>query len=291
MRWHGPRIASCSYSRVIAENGQVCVSPSNVYPPLFRCFMDACEHGARTKNRFSFGFFAFFAVVAHGFGCGSPGEGVARPPPPGWDGGQQDADGHDAQCSPKTCSMLGAQCGHVPDGCGGALACGQCPPNMVCGGSGPNQCGTASCVPRTCVQLGACCGTVSDGCSQILDCGQCTPPEICGGTGVPNSCAPPCEEASKSCAGTCVALDDPAFGCEMPLDPSTPCAPCPSAPNATPACQHGSCALACSPLWGDCDANPANGCETDLNSVDHCGDCKTTCSTTHITSENREETN
>src|SRR6266545_4100040 len=44
--------------------------------------------------------------------CGAP------PPPP---------------CQPKTCTSAGASCGSMPDGCGGTLQCGTCPPGQTCG--------------------------------------------------------------------------------------------------------------------------------------------------------------
>ncbi|MFT3922119.1 MAG: hypothetical protein QM778_06265 [Myxococcales bacterium] len=45
-------------------------------------------------------------------------------------------------CVPKTCNELNAQCGLVPDGCGGQLNCGACVNPQTCGGGGvPNVCG------------------------------------------------------------------------------------------------------------------------------------------------------
>lgn len=209
-------------------------------------------------------------------GCGSGGD-AAKPPSPGWDGGGEGDAAEDAGCSPKTCAMIGAQCGTAPDGCGGALACGDCPSGQTCGGGGPNECGTSACVPRTCVQLGASCGAVSDGCSQVLDCGECEAPESCGGGGVPNACGLTCDGSTKKCSGTCVDLSDPAFGCEIPLDPSDPCAPCPSGPNGMAACEAGVCSVVCSAGWGDCDASSATGCETSLETVANCGACGVAC--------------
>jgi len=44
--------------------------------------------------------------------------------------------------------------------------------------------------------------------------------------------------------------------------------------NATAICVDGACAVgACDEGWGDCDGDPSNGCETDLNAPDACGDC------------------
>ena len=37
----------------------------------------------------------------------------------------------------------------------------------------------------------------------------------------------------------------------------------------------------CPAGWGDCDSNPANGCETQLNSLQHCGACNVPCNLNH----------
>jgi hypothetical protein len=39
-------------------------------------------------------------------------------------------------------------------------------------------------------------------------------------------------------------------------------------------------ACMCPPGSGDCDGNPSNGCEANLNTNAHCGDCNTTCAQT-----------
>ncbi|MDB4932297.1 MAG: uncharacterized protein JWM10_4781, partial [Myxococcaceae bacterium] len=70
-----------------------------------------------------------------------------------------------------------------------------------------------------------------------------------------------------------------ATGCETPLGTSLAhCGACGRActtgPNATPACAAGACAAVCASNYGDCDANVANGCETDLRtSPTNCGAC------------------
>ncbi len=85
-------------------------------------------------------------------------------------------------CVKATCTDIGASCGTTPDGCGGFLDCGACPIGEMCGGGGPNVCGTKWCTPKTCVQLGASCGHVSDGCGSVLHCGLCVEPGfVCQG--------------------------------------------------------------------------------------------------------------
>lgn len=95
-----------------------------------------------------------------------------------------------ATCTPTTCAEKGADCGSIPDGCGGSLNCGSCASPSTCGGGGtPNVCGTSNtCVPKTCASLEKNCGSVSDGCGGTLNCGSCTSPATCGGGGVPNVC-------------------------------------------------------------------------------------------------------
>lgn len=50
-------------------------------------------------------------------------------------------------------------------------------------------------------------------------------------------------------------------------------------PNATAVCVGADCTISrCSPGWTDCNGNPADGCETDLNtSLTSCGTCGSTC--------------
>ncbi|MCY1079227.1 hypothetical protein [Archangium lansingense] len=76
-------------------------------------------------------------------------------------------------CTPASCSVLGADCGPVADGCGGTLDCGTCAAPRTCGGGGtPNVCG---CTPTTCAASGATCGVIPNGCGGTIDCGPCAP--------------------------------------------------------------------------------------------------------------------
>jgi hypothetical protein len=97
-------------------------------------------------------------------------------------------------CTPRSCSQQGIQCGPAGDGCGGQLDCGPCAPPETCG-AGPTHyvCGESDagiCVPKTCADLGFTCGLNGDGCGSIIDCGTCAPPKICGGGGRPSVCGP-----------------------------------------------------------------------------------------------------
>ncbi len=101
-------------------------------------------------------------------------------------------------CVPTTCAAQGKECGVILDGCGGTKQCStstsggnvDCQQGQVCGGGGPNKCGTTLCVPQTCAQLGKDCGLVTDGCSGVINCGLCSAGFTCGGAGgVSNKCS------------------------------------------------------------------------------------------------------
>jgi hypothetical protein len=68
--------------------------------------------------------------------------------------------------------------------------------------------------------------------------------------------APPvCEPTQKLCDGSCVSLDNPAFGCSR-----QGCEPC--NPNGQAGCAQGACVVSsCAPGFADCDLDAENGCE------------------------------
>lgn len=221
--------------------------------------------------------------------CGPSGDDTASVPP-GAGGSVQGDAGADRICVPLTCEQAGAECGTMPDSCGGTRACGACAPGTECGGRGPNLCGGAACVPLTCAEIGAGCGSVSDGCGKVLDCGGCQAPDSCGGAGKANECG--C--APKTCAqlnASCGSVED---GCGHNLG----CGDCPEGiycgasgvpnqcgcactlPHASTTCGDGGvCSIvSCDPGWGDCDHDDSNGCEVDLqSSPSSCGACGVSC--------------
>jgi len=53
---------------------------------------------------------------------------------------------------------------------------------------------------------------------------------------------------------------------------------CPFGANSFPKCVQGACTIGCNSLFGDCDTNQANGCETSLASdKNNCNACGHTC--------------
>lgn len=88
----------------------------------------------------------------------------------------------------------------------------------------------------------------------------------------PDVAARACSPGSKACGDLCVSPDDPFFGCA-----SATCQRC-DLPNATARCVAGACAVAaCAPGFANCNADPADGCETDLRTVTNCGACGIVC--------------
>jgi hypothetical protein len=83
-----------------------------------------------------------------------------------------------------------------------------------------------------------------------------------------------CSAGRKACRGTCVGLDDPQSGCGLAA-----CDPCAVA-NATARCSgdHACAVQSCNDGWGDCNGDPSDGCETNLQSdPNNCLSCGRSC--------------
>lgn len=104
----------------------------------------------------------------------------------------------------------------------------------------------------------------------------CTPHELDEESLAPWSGRPPelgDESMLVQCgsAGMVDVTRDPRHcgGCDMACSSS--------GQNTEASCVNSSCAMACEPLWGDCDDNPRNGCELRLTEPEACGACGERC--------------
>jgi hypothetical protein len=116
------------------------------------------------------------------------------------------------------------------------------------------------------------------------NCGGCGPSFACPARA--NASATPC--VSSTCTiGACNAAyancdGMAANGCEVSTgsDPSNCGAcgnACPTHANAAPVCVDGACGFSCAPGYGDCNSDPADGCEEPLNVDGNCGTCGEFC--------------
>lgn len=83
-----------------------------------------------------------------------------------------------------------------------------------------------------------------------------------------------CPEGTKECEGTCVSTSDDLYGCGR-----TSCSPCALHKSVSRCSAEGECVIAsCVGSWEDCDRQPENGCEVELDtSAAHCGACGDAC--------------
>ena len=107
-------------------------------------------------------------------------------------------------CVPLTACPPPAQCGTMPDGCGGTLFCGSCCAGHTCNAN--NSCG---CVPLTCPAWQTC-GIASDGCCGFITCGFCSSGQTCGTDGTCHTPATGCGIQSTTLA--CLQRQDPIGG-------------------------------------------------------------------------------
>ncbi len=164
--------------------------------------------------------------------------------------------------------------------------CGGC--NMPC--TAFETCNNGNCEPNPCDPgKGDCDMNPGNGCE--TDLGTLADCNFCGDT---------CDiaNASETCGmGLCALVAcDAGFddcdmmagtGCEVDLgsDPNN-CGACnnvcPTGGNGTATCTNGMCGLDCPAGTGDCNGNPADGCEVNTQtSVTHCGACDHACSNTN----------
>lgn len=157
-------------------------------------------------------------------------------------------------CPPCRKRKKGKCKGKLPDGA--ACPGGTCQAGNCVSTTSPPIC-TPSCTGRDCGD---------DGCGQ--SCGACS-----GGLACQNGqCVLTCADGLTACDGNCVDLQADSQHCGS-------CgAPC-SLPHASASCQGGVCTLeACDAGFGNCDGDPATGCEHDIRAdLDNCGVCGHQC--------------
>ncbi|MBW1809155.1 MAG: proprotein convertase P-domain-containing protein [Deltaproteobacteria bacterium] len=164
--------------------------------------------------------------------------------------------------------------------------CGQC--TQVCYfARAERDCLAGSCTLGTCEQwYGNCNDTDADGCEVYL----LGNPDHCGGCGLSCDLA----QADARCVDAACLIDtchagygdcnrEVMDGCEVSLDLSAEhCSSCGNTcylSHASPGCQAGECIVAeCDNLFGDCNADAQDGCETFLNiDPENCGQCGNIC--------------
>ena len=197
-------------------------------------------------------------------------------------------------CTYDTCSKGFADCdGNVANGCelptsSDVANCGGC--GIVCApqnGTAPT-CTMGLCGFSTCsAGFADCDSDASNGCETTLatddaNCGKCG--NACGGGTVcaGGVCGLVCTGATTLCGSGANAF------CTLTDDDPENCGAC--GHSCTPvnvdnkACAKGMCGYhQCETDYGDCDDNPANGCETCLScSTTNCGGCGINCEAVNV---------
>jgi hypothetical protein len=200
-------------------------------------------------------------------------------------------------CDVNVCSAGFANCdGSALNGCEVNLTndpshCGNC--TTACSGSG----GAPTCNAGLCSTI--CAAGYGDCNAAIPGCETQTAidPNNCGTCG--KVCALPNTTVDTCVTGTCRVVTcsagyadcnaTPGDGCETKTNGNdvNNCGGCGikcTSPNGTASCTAGVCGLAaCNAGWGNCDGNPANGCETNTtNDVNNCNACGSKCATSCV---------
>jgi len=211
-------------------------------------------------------------------------------------------------------------CTTAPDSCAATQHCDPAAARCVAGCSRDEGCAATPATPRCDVVRHVCVGCTEDGqCAEGQRCMAnvcaqgCSPSRACpGGQSCCNgacfntattaahcgACGAACMSANGApgCVGSVCTVgmcnagfgdcdNDPNNGCEVALGGALAhcgmCGnACPTRTNATTTCTTGQCGFTCAAGFGDCDSDPSNGCETNLQtSPTHCGACGTTCAT------------
>ncbi|MEZ4392091.1 MAG: FG-GAP-like repeat-containing protein [Polyangiales bacterium] len=178
----------------------------------------------------------------------------------------------DTETDPRNCGRCGNDCTALPGVDASRVTCerGVCNLRNACMDGRLNCTGNPSTGCETAVTTAFRCGSCVTGCTE--------PTPLCGVmTGAPTgyACLSGCTAPlSARCSGVCVNTDTDPRNCGTC---GTVC-PTTTVANGRGGCEMGACALVCNVGFGDCDGNPANGCETrTTNSITNCGACGTVC--------------
>lgn len=166
-----------------------------------------------------------------------------------------------------------------------AANCGGCAKQCANPAHATAACSSGACGLGSCDSgFGDCNMQASDGCEidtngDIANCGSCG--AVCGNQHATPSCSS--GKCSLACASNWGDCDKKAAnGCEADLSADTSnCGACGKfcfALNAKSTCAAGQCGFTCNADYGDCDKNPATGCEAWLKTTTDCGSCGVACS-------------
>ncbi|TVR02521.1 MAG: hypothetical protein EA398_07245 [Deltaproteobacteria bacterium] len=200
----------------------------------------------------------------------------------------------EATCVARVCTIFACERGFAncdgddTTGCESTLDttdhCGACGNTCVSAAGGTVRCEDGQCVEDECPPGRASCDDNPDtGCETDIDtidnCGACG--TTCTSTNGRARCEDgactqdPCPAGTESCDG------DPDTGCETDIDTIDNCGACGTtctSTNGRARCEDGACTQDPCPAGTEsCDGDPDTGCETDIDTIDNCGACGTTC--------------
>jgi hypothetical protein len=212
----------------------------------------------------------------------------------------------DVQSNTAHCGACGEKCSEGQSCCGGGCHSLDVDPDHCgsCGHACAKENGTATCTQGECgINCSQGWGDCSDapGCetdlNQITNCGTCG--KNCN-TGVVHIMSASCEheQCNYKCEAGWADCDPNVPGCETDLSKAENCGACGHVCNTVgsdmkctwkpgdPA--KGSCVFTqCQTGFADCDGTTVeennNGCEANLSSTDHCGECYAKCGSAHGT--------